>query len=237
MYNEITVPITTEKGEKMNATTTRFPESFADPMMQSMFEEELAWGLPYASFDAFMTHSVKGACTINDTLELESGDDPFAWGDVEVHKAASAALLTLRNKQHLSDAEFAQLCWLEKSLHEQVCYCFAGADEATVKRHLGRFAHLVNAKQLQLVRCSDEHLEDEKDDTIDEMFPSYMPLIFEDKGGNIVKPRPKSDEADTYFVALDEVFEQLSDEIAEAEYAEETRQLRTRLLKFLKNIS
>lgn len=217
----------------MTATATRFPEAFADPRMQAIFEEELAWGLPYASFDAFMTHSVQGVGELKDTLEIEGGDDPFAWGDDEMHNTASAALLILRNKQHLTNIDFTQLCWLEKSLFEEVCYCIAGSNAATEKRNLSRFTHLISAEQLQVARDFDKRLDEDDGDFIDEMFPSDQPLALEDKGGNIVRLPSESDEAVERTAAmLEEVFGLFSDE-----YKEASRQKRIRVLEYLTNIS
>lgn len=146
-----------------------FREAYADPMMQGMYQKEREWGLPFDSFDSFMRHSVIGAGRIDDVLGLESTDDPFSWGDDEVYNAASAALLVLRNKKDLADEEFAQLCWLENSLHRQVSYCIAPHfGDATEARLLSRYAHLINEEQLRLLRDDDVRVDEEVDHLIKE---------------------------------------------------------------------
>lgn len=139
-----------------------------------------------------MHHSVHGAGDITKALQLENGDDPFAWGDDEMHNAASAALLVLRNKETLPDTDFAQLCWLERSLHEQVSFCVGPhLDEEHERRQLSRYSHLINDQQLQLVRQEDELLEQDgtfdnnDDDTIvsvEKLFPEDKLLKMRDDG-------------------------------------------------------
>lgn len=153
--------------EGTRTMASAYSEAYADPMMQGMYQEEREWGLPFDSFDSFMRHSVIGAGRINDMLKVETNDGPFSWGDDEVHNAASAALLILRSKKNLTDEEFAQLCWLERSLHMQVSYCIAPHfGEAAEARLLSRYAHLINEGQLRLIREDDARVHEDVDDLI-----------------------------------------------------------------------
>lgn len=145
---------------------TLFPEAYADPRMQEMFQDEQRWGLPLPTFDIFMRHSVQGRRRIISSLGLGPGEHPFSWGGSVMHNAASAALLILRNKKNPTDTEYAQLCWLEMSLMEEVSFLEDGA-------HLGRFADLVNERQIKFLKEWDmraqkeySYLEGDKDDNL-----------------------------------------------------------------------
>lgn len=196
--------------------STMFPEAYAEPVMQKIYEDEKAWGLPLPDFDFFMIHSVKGRERIKSSLGLKSGDDPFSWNDEEMFDACSKALLALRDKENLTEVQFAQLCWLETSLMEQVSFL----DDL---EQLGKYALLVTGEQVKFMQGWDMRVQEEFGDLEDDL----SDII---DSTNFVEPSPELVEETS------DRIKKLIDDSFSPEREQKNKKVRERVLTYLKTI-
>lgn len=197
--------------------STMFPEAYADPVMQEMYEDEKGWGLPLPHFDIFMRHSVRGRGQIMSSLGLESYDHPFSWHDKEMFDACSRALLALRNKENLTETQLDQLCWLEMSLMQEISFL----DD--LEGELGKFAVLVSEQQIEFMKGWEKRVGDEFTDPEGDWCNTIDPT-------NDIEPSPELTKRTS---------ERVNDTINDffsAEGEAKRKRTKARVLAYLKNI-
>jgi hypothetical protein len=169
---------------------------------QMMYEREKAWGLPLASLNDWMQHSVHGASEIKEMFEdFNSGDGPFLAGG-KTSQVASQTLLTLRKKKELSDEETNQLCWLEKSLMGAVIAAiYLSSTPQRETEWLSDYGSVVTPHQIELVRLwvKDDFEEDDVEPFNEEGFAAFRLKI------TAAQNNPHSESSDTITQATREM--------------------------------
>jgi hypothetical protein len=127
------------------------PDPDSDPEMDHEFSDLVEWGVPLATVDDYTRHCLEREGAEDSFNLFGYGESPFA-EDVEMVKAASAALLSLRNSKGLTSERLSQLCWLEECLLVSVGERLHGVphDAERLRGRLGELAHLVSEQQTQL---------------------------------------------------------------------------------------
>lgn len=190
-----------------------FPEAYADPGMQKIYEDEKAWGLPLPHFDFFIIHSIQGCEHIRSLLGLKSDDDPFfCWDDEEMFNACSKALLALRDKENLTNVQVDQLCWLEKGLMWRVI-CIDKMEQ------LGKYAPLLTGEQVKFMQVWNMHFREFEDDLINNVDTT-----------NVIEFSPEE------IKKIADLLEEARSGIFSLEDEQKGNEKRERVLKYLKTI-